>query len=453
MMSKYFNSNLTTIPISNYVAYTDFSILVPLRFFINFRWMILFIELIGVGSAYFIFDCNFQVGALSVLINSSFIVNGLLHLSNSAETRLTHKEVPYFLIYDLGQLITLFYMTGGLHNPFSILILVPLVIAAAILPTKPVLTLCAFVMLSLILLAFSPYPLFWKINSEKNPVRLPFIFSIEAGVALGAAIVFLTFYVWTFAQKTSQLNKALRAMQHALAREQKISSLGALAAAAAHELGSPLNTISLVANDILSVLPQNSPLLEDVHLLISQSNRCREILIQLSQDASLDHEHTVKKIALSELIETSAKSYQLPAIRLTIHKKSLDPEPCLQATPDLLHGIGNIIQNAFQFAISEVKVTLKWNRQHIEMTIQDNGPGYPPGQLPYLGQPYSKKVLSSPDKSQVKHIRKGQNLGLGLFIAQTLLSQHKAQVHFYNDGGACCLIRWPRNFKIKGPET
>lgn len=248
------------------------------------------------------------------------------------------------------------------------------------------------------------------------------------------------------ARKMKELSNTLKATQFALAKEQKVSSFGALAAAAAHELGSPLSTISLAAKEIVASLSSDSPLLEDAELIVSQGDRCRDILIDLSRSMKEDPSQSQETLPLSALIEHAGSPHKLPYIGLVIQKESPDPEPHFYVTPDLVHGLGNILQNAFQFATSTVRVTLRWNKDSIEAIIQDDGRGYPPAILPRLGEPQPSKHK---DES-----RKGEyvGMGLGLFIAKTLLSQRQAQVHFYNDGGASCSIKWPGTMRVVNSE-
>lgn len=438
-----------TIPIGFSVAPSEYPVFIPIRLFIVLRWITIVGQILAVGGIYFILDYDLPLGPISTIIDLSMIVNTLMSLPNNAETRLTLRQIPYYLIYDLGQLTTILFITGGLNNPFCILILAPTAVAATILSARTVIMLCALAILSISFLAFSPYPLPWKENGIDHGLFLPFPFLLGIAFALIVATVFVAFYVWTMARKTSQLHKALTATQLALAKEQKISSLGALAAAAAHELGSPLSTIFLASQEILSNLPPNSPFLEDVQLLVSQSERCRDILMELSRNATHDHQVPYQTLPLSGIIELAARPHQTPNIQLSIYKKSPDPEPQMSITPDLIHGLGNVLQNAFQFANSTVRVTLQWNKDMTEAIIQDDGPGYPPALLPRLGEPYS----SGRNTAKEGHQRKGGHLGLGLFIAQTLLSQRQGQVHFFNDDGACCLIRWPGILRARNPEA
>jgi two-component system sensor histidine kinase RegB len=241
-----------------------------------------------------------------------------------------------------------------------------------------------------------------------------------------------------------QLTQTLTATQFALAKEQKISAFGALAAAAAHELGSPLSTISLAAKEILSNLNPDSPLLEDTQLVIDQTERCGNILLDLSRSIGQDPNQPQETLPLSALIERAAQPHKLPYITFYINKESPDPEPYFTVTPDLLHGLGNILQNAFQFATSTVRVTLNWDKDKIEAIVQDDGRGYPSDILPRLGEP---KPSGSKDTTG-EASRKGGHMGLGLFITKTLLSQRQGEVHFSNDGGARCLIRWPSTMRV-----
>jgi two-component system, sensor histidine kinase RegB len=293
-----------------------------------------------------------------------------------------------------------------------------------------------------------PFSLPWKsaLTGEVLVLPAPYLF----GVALPLIffILLLAFYILVISRKLNQANQTLMVTRLALAKEQKIATFGALAAAAAHELGSPLSTISLAAKDILSSLTPDSSLLEDTQLVISQTNRCRDILLELSQSISQDPNQPQKILPLSALIEFAAQPHKLPHISLIIKKEAPDPEPYFTVTPDLLHGLGNVLQNAFQFATAKVRVTLRWDNNKIEAVIQDDGRGYPLDVLPRLGEP---KPSGSKD-STGEASRKGGHMGLGLFIAKTLLSQRQGEVHFSNDDGACCLIKWPSDMKVTNVE-
>jgi two-component system sensor histidine kinase RegB len=289
-------------------------------------------------------------------------------------------------------------------------------------------------------------PLSWMSKDVGEAVILPLSPLLLVASSLIVILVIMAIYVKMLSQKANQLANALNATQLALAKEQKISTFGALAAAAAHELGSPLSTISLAAKEIVSSLTPDSPLMEDAQLIISQGDRCRDILSDLSRSMKEDPTQPQQVLSLSAIIDLAAQPHKLPYIGLTINKEAPDPEPQFYVTPDLVHGLGNILQNAFQFATSNVRVTLRWNKESIEAVIQDDGRGYPIAILPHLGEPQSSDHKQESRKGQY------QGMGLGLFIAKTLLSQRKAEVHFYNDDGACCLIKWPGTMRVVNLE-
>lgn len=270
------------------------------------------------------------------------------------------------------------------------------------------------------------------------------------GVVLSFILSLLTFYVCILSRRFNRLHITLTATQLALAKEQKLSLFGALSAAAAHELGSPLSTISLATQEIVSSLSSNSPLMEDAQLVMSQVNRCRDILADLSKNIRQEGHQSHQILPLSGMIAMAAQFHVLPHISLLIQKETPDPEPSMAMTPDLLHGLGNILQNAFQFAKSTVRVTLRWDQGTIEALIQDDGQGYPPSMLPYLGQPKPPELQDTGAAKDAS--RKGGHMGLGLFIAKSLLSQRQAEVEFFNDDGARCLIRWPSTMRITNED-
>jgi two-component system sensor histidine kinase RegB len=299
-------------------------------------------------------------------------------------------------------------------------------------------------------LLFTCWPVLFPFSQGSKEVGQAVILPLTPLLLIALAIILIlvsfAFYVVKVSRHVHHLSSTLAATQLALAKEQKISSFGALAAAAAHELGSPLSTISLAAKEILSSLSPNSPLIEDARLIVSQGERCRDILVELSHSIKEGPDQSHRTLPLSALIEHAAQPHKLPHIRLVITKEAPEPEPSFYITPDLLHGLGNILQNAFQFATSTVRVTLRWHKDNIEAIIQDDGRGYPPALLPHLGNPQSSEHKDT--SRQGKYL----GLGLGLFIAKTLLSQRQAYVHFYNDDGACCLIRWPGTMRVVRSE-
>jgi two-component system, sensor histidine kinase RegB len=293
---------------------------------------------------------------------------------------------------------------------------------------------------------FLSSPFSWASKDPSTVVSVPLSPLLLIATSIIVLLLIFSVYIVMMSKRMHQLNATLNATQLALVKEQKISSFGALAAAAAHELGSPLSTISLAAKDIVASLAPDSPLMEDVQLIISQGDRCRDILADLSRSMKEDPNKAQESLPLSGIIELAAHPHRLPHISFFINKEAPDPEPRLQVTPDLLHGLGNILQNAFQFANSRVRVTLNWDKEYIEAIIQDDGKGYPTAILPRLGEPQSSDHKDPSRKGGYK------GMGLGLFLAKTLLAQRQAQVRFYNDDGACCSIKWPASIRVVNSE-
>ncbi|HVM83696.1 MAG TPA: ActS/PrrB/RegB family redox-sensitive histidine kinase [Candidatus Binatia bacterium] len=373
-------------------------------------------------------------------------------LRRSASARLTDRESALYFAFDMLQLSVLLFLTGGLDNPFAILILAPVTVSATTLSYRSTVGLAALAITFINALAVFHLPLPW---SEEGLDLAP-NFVTALAIALGLAVIFITSYVYRVAQESRRLSDALAAAQAALDREQSLSSLGALAAAAAHELGSPLGTISLVSRELQRDLAPDNPLRSDVDLLVSQSQRCREILTELSrrpEDSSADH---FAKLPLPLLIELAAEPHRRPEVALRI-EEAPDPAdpvpPMVPRRPELIHGLGNLLQNAIEFAREEVKIALTWNAAKIGVTISDDGVGFPPDLLDRLGDPYLSRGPEA-KKGSVKKSgaaktgeRPGDHMGLGIFIAQQLIEKSGGSVSFSNNafGGAEVHATWPRS--------
>jgi two-component system sensor histidine kinase RegB len=360
----------------------------------------------------------------------------------SASHRLTDRESALYFAFDMVQLTVLLFLTGGLNNPFAILILAPVTVSATTLSYRSTLGLAALAITCINLLAFYHLPLPW--SREGFALAPDFIMGFTISLVL--AVLFITSYVYRVAQESRRLSDALAATQAALDREQSLSSLGALAAAAAHELGSPLGTISLVSRELQRELEPDDPIREDIDLLVSQSARCREILAELSRRPEEQQPDHFNAMPAPLLIELAAESHRRPEVVLRIeeHADSADAvPPLLPRRPELIHGLGNLLQNAIEFAREEVKVTIAWNAAEIGITISDDGKGFPPELLDRLGDPY----LSSGADLKKPTERKGDHMGLGIFIAQQLIERSGGSVSFDHNsyGGAEVIATWPRS--------
>jgi two-component system sensor histidine kinase RegB len=360
----------------------------------------------------------------------------------SAAHRLTDRESALYFAFDMVQLAVLLFLTGGLNNPFAILILAPVTVSATTLSYRSTLGLAALAITCINVLALYHLPLPW--SSEGFALAPNFVRGFAISLIL--AVLFITSYVYRVAQETRRLSDALSAAQAALDREQSLSSLGALAAAAAHELGSPLGTISLVSRELQREIEADDPIRADIDLLVSQSARCREILAELSRRPEEQQADHFNAMPAPLLIELAAESHRRPevALRIEEHADPADPiPPLLPRRPELIHGLGNLLQNAIEFAREEVKVTIAWNAAEIGITISDDGKGFARELLDRLGDPY----LSSGADVKKATERKGDHMGLGIFIAQQLIERSGGAVSFDNNsfGGAEVIATWPRS--------
>jgi two-component system sensor histidine kinase RegB len=381
---------------------------------------------------HFSLEFHLPIVPLVAAVGLSALINVVLTIGFSATTRLTERSVALLLGYDILQLAFLLGLTGGLQNPFSILLIVPVTLSATTLSLRTTVVLCALVIGVTTLLALSPTDLPWR----SGEFRLPqlYIMALWAALVLGTTLI--AAYAWRVADEARRLSDALAATQMALAREQQLSALGGLAAAAAHDLGSPLATIAVTARELANSVPPDSPLAEDVAELVSQSQRCREILKTLGARPEDEALRPFTRVPLSSLLMSIAEAHVRPGIHLDVavqHRRGEVAEPRLVPTPELKHALANLIDNALKFARTEVRISVRLSPDVVEVWIEDDGAGFSPEVLELLGEPY----ISS-------RYRSG-GLGLGVFIAETLLARTGATLQFGNgEDGARVVIRWDR---------
>ena len=373
-------------------------------------------------------------------VAASVLLNLALAFRHPPSGRLGDAEAAAYLGFDVLQLAALLYLTGGLTNPFALLVLGPVAVSATVLSRRATAALCALVIACASGLAVRYLPLPW--DAEGGPA-LPDLYVAGTWAAVAIGTVFLAAYAASVANQGRQMQDALAATQLALAREQRVSALGALAAAAAHELGSPLSTIAVTTKELLREVPADDPIAEDLRMLQAESDRCREILAELGRRpdaAGVGDGEPWQAMPLSALVESAAGPHRNERVRLTVEKVPQDgtPEPVVRHSPEFLHGVGNILQNALQFAGRDVWVTLAWDAHTVRVTVRDDGRGFAPAVLDVIGEPY----ISS---------RGGEHLGLGIFIAQTLLAETGGRLSCRNaratesrPAGAEVDIVWPR---------
>lgn len=408
---------------------------ISLRRLVLIRWVAIAGQAVTLLTVHFGLGFRLPLLAALAIVGCSVVLNLFMVVYRRAATRLGEHEAAVFLGYDLAQLGLLLYLTGGLENPFAILILAPVTVAATALSLRPVTGLAVFALAIITVLALFHLPLPWRADTE--PLMFPPALVLGVWTALVIAIVFIGGYAWSIAEEARRLRDAVAATQLALAREQRVSAVGALAAAAAHELGSPLATIAVVAKELVRELPADSPHTDDAQLLLSQSERCRGILAQLAHQPDEEGASPYTRLPISALVEAAGSLFHDPRVRL-IFATTGDPdddEPLVARSPEIMHGLNNLIQNAMQFARREVSVTIHWDRSTVTVEIADDGPGFPANLLGRLGEPYLSTRAGA-----------ANHMGLGIFIAQSLLERSGADLAFDNlaEGGAHVVISWKR---------
>lgn len=373
------------------------------------------------------------------LIACSAWLNVFLSVRFPAAHRLPPLGATAILSFDVLQLSGLLFMTGGLANPFSVLLCVPVIISSASQPVRHTLSLGALSVAAVTVLAFYSLPLPWFPGSD---FEVPYLLIAGAWIAIVSTTAFAAFYSFQVSAEANQLADALAATELVLQREQHISALDGLAAAAAHELGTPLATIQLVAREMEKALVDDPRFTDDLMLLRSQTERCRDILRRLTTLSAEDEAHMVR-LPLGSLIEEVIAPHREFGIAIdVVHSSSDMRETIGRRNPAILFGLGNLIENAVDFASSRVTVTVAHDRDRVEISIDDDGPGFAPDVLAQIGVPFM-------NRKHRQDRQKGGGLGLGLFIAKTLLERSGASLEFSNRPppatGAHVKVSWPRD--------
>lgn len=411
---------------------------------IRLRWLAIVGQSVTVLFVAYGLKFPLPVSLCFALIACSAWMNLLLAFRFPAAHRLTPFAAFGILIFDSLQLAGLLYMTGGLTNPFSLLMTVPVVISATSLPLRLTAVLGGLVMTTATLLVFFHLPLPWH---EGAPLAMPFIYVAGMWMAVLSSIAFTAIYAFRVAAEARLLANALAATELVLQREQHLSALDGLAAAAAHELGTPLATIALVAKEMEKALGKDAKYGEDVTLLRSQSERCREILKRLTSLSSEGEAH-LSRLPLTSLVEEVTAPHRDFGISIKLRPgERSGPEPVGRRNPGVIYGLGNLVENAVDFARESVTVRWNWDEATVSFSIIDDGPGFPPEIIDRIGEPY----MSTRQGTEA-----GGGLGLGLFIAKTLLERSGATLDFRNSSGlgegAMVRISWPRNVFLN-PES
>jgi two-component system, sensor histidine kinase RegB len=418
-----------------------------LQTIVRLRWVAVAGQILAVLMIYAGLGFDLPIGWCALLIAISAWMNVFLRLRYVSRHRLTNTLATGLLAYDILQLAALLWLTGGIENPFMVLIVAPVTVSAAGLPARNTIFLGILAVAATLVLILSHAPLPWY---DGQSFGLPRLYKFGMAASVATTLVFLALYAARLSKEARQMSQALAATELVLAREQKLHALDGLAAAAAHELGTPLSTITLIAKELERELPPGSPLADDAALLKSQSERCREILRKLTQSPS-ESDPLVARRTLSSLIEEAAAPYNAFDTTIAVTVRPNDgvegdaaSEPVLLRRPGVVYGLGNLIENAADFARAKVDVTARWDKNVITCAIADDGPGFSSHVLDRIGEPYvtSRTIFERDPEEQ------GSGLGLGFFIAKTLLERSGATVDVSNktapETGAVVRITWPR---------
>lgn len=376
----------------------------------------------------------------AVLVGASALLNLALMVSPASRRLAKPWEAGAQLVFDIIQIAGLLYFTGGVTNPFCLLMIIPVTVGFATLPTRWALAIGIIAVFMALILAVGGQPLPWE--GDAGTLQLPWLYRAGCGVALILGMTVTGGFAFWSAGRAARMELALHVTETVLAREQRVSALGALAAAAAHELGTPLTTISVVAKELAREVPEG-PLREDAWTLIDEAQRCRGILRRLT-DAP-EAAEAAERMSLEQFLDELVAPYEGdPVVRVEalVTGAANAAPPDIWRRPEFFHAMNSIIENAFDFAKAEILITARFDARTLSLEVSDDGPGFSSEILDRLGDPY---VTSRPgaEGSRTGHV----GMGLGFFIAKTLLERTNATVAFRNGRrrGAIVTARWARS--------
>ncbi|MDG3041234.1 sensor histidine kinase RegB [Roseicyclus marinus] len=419
--------NATPDPALDLVSQDARSDWVRLRTLLVLRWLAILGQTVTVVIASLHLGLRIELGLCFLAIGASVISNLIAMTIFPENQRLSDRDAMLTLLFDLSQLSFLLFLTGGLNNPFALLILAPVTISATALTVRSttILGLLAIVMISLLGMFHVP------LATESGEIlRLPDLFILGFWISIVIGIVFLSAYARRITSETHSMSQALLATQMALAREQKLTDLGGVVAAAAHELGTPLATIKLVSTELAEELEGQPDLAEDARLIRDQADRCRDILRSMGR-AGKDDLH-MRSAPLGAVVREAAEPHAGRGIAI-LYDFLADPgapegQPIIRRKPEVIHGLRNLVQNAVDFAATQIWVDASWGGGEIRLRITDDGPGYPQDLLGRLGDPFLSRRARAQSPARPGY----EGMGLGLFIAKTLLERSGARVMFLN---------------------
>ncbi|MEH2505318.1 two-component system sensor histidine kinase RegB [Bradyrhizobium sp. AZCC 1578] len=406
---------------------------------LRLRWLAALGQLTAIFIVAHGLEFDFPVVACVAVVGISALLNLALQVAFNPMQRLEPVYAATLLALNIVELAALLFLTGGLQNPFSFLFLGPVLISATVLPIRMTAGLGLLAVACASALVFFHLPLPWD---SEDPLVLPPIYLFGVWLSIVLAIGVTSLYAFQATEEARKLSDALAATELVLTREQHLTQLDGLAAAAAHELGTPLSTIFLISRELEKTVESNDQLASDLKTLREQAQRCRDILAKITQLSSSGAPFDL--MPLSTLIEEVVAPHRDFGVTIRVRLAvAATREPVGARNPAILYGVGNILENAVDFARTTVEVNAWWNADTVEIVISDDGPGIAPDMLKRIGEPYLSRRRSADEPH-----RERAGLGLGVFIARTLLERTGAKVSFSNrtfpDHGAVVRIAWPR---------
>jgi len=402
------------------------------------RYIAIFGQFIAINIVFFYLDLQFPLKESYIIILIGLITNLFLQFKIKVN-QLKDTYASLFLLYDLFQLSSLLYLTGGILNPFSILLIIPTIVSSTFLSMGTTIILGVITSFLLFILSFIYLPL---PGLDKNIFDVPNFYKQGILTAILIGLVFLSYFGIRFAGETKKRSEALRRLQEVISKEYELESLGGQAAAAAHSLGTPLATISVVAKELKKEIGDDKEISKDIDLLISQTKRCSEILKQISKK-QIKEDIFLSSIKFEDLLEEIINSFkETSSKRIDLMVENDNNKIAIQRTPEIIYGLRNFIGNAVKFSKSRVNINLRSDQKIIEIKINDDGPGIPEDIIQKIGEPYIK--------SKSKELNANSGLGLGTFLGKTLLERQGAKLIFKRNsklGGALITLSWnPNNF-------
>ena len=409
--------------------------------YINLRWIAIIGQFITINLIYFIFNFTFEIilGNLVILIG---ILSNLYLIHINKNTQLSDQIAFSFLLIDILQLSFLIYLTGGIVNPFSIFLIIPTIFSSSNLGLKSNLSLASITILIIIFLTFFNHPLPYPVN-EHFHVDSYYYYSIP--ISLIVALIFLNYFALIFGKESRIRKEALNKMEEIMSKEHELLSLGGQAAAAAHSLGTPFSTIKIISADLLKQFKNNVEVKKDIDLLVSQIERCSEILKKLTLNPIIEDDFIDRDLTIVDYVNEIIKSFkEISKKEFIINFDQYSNSFNITKSIEIIYGLRNFIGNANKFSKNKVFINIKSDADITEILIKDDGEGYPNDVLRKIGEPYIKSYKSS--------IKSKSGLGLGIFIGKTLLEKNYASILCRNSetrGGAEVNIKWKNKDLLK----